>query len=81
MIRHADLTGAELFSLMRCGAITLGGNGRLRIYGRLDCASGKRLKRQNRVFFSNENEAIRAGYRPCGHCLKQAYRAWHNRSG
>ncbi|MBC7893272.1 MAG: metal-binding protein [Sphingobacteriaceae bacterium] len=55
---------------------TLCGNRRLRIYGRLNYASGKRMKPENRVFFKNETEAIAQGYRPCGHCLSEAYRHW-----
>jgi len=56
--------------------ITFAGNLKLKIYGRLDCASGKRMKVQNRVFFSSENEAIDLGYRPCGHCMSGAYKKW-----
>lgn len=59
---------------------TLGGNRRDRIYGRLDCPSAVRnLPRgyaQVRVFFADEATAIAAGYRPCGTCMRAAYRAW-----
>jgi methylphosphotriester-DNA--protein-cysteine methyltransferase len=58
----------------------LGGNRRLRIYGRLDCASAIRaLPRgysRRRVFFLDEAAAIAAGYRPCGRCLPAQFRAW-----
>jgi methylphosphotriester-DNA--protein-cysteine methyltransferase len=42
---------------------------RKRIFGRLTCASGKRLMRQiNRVFFASWEDAVAAGYRPCMKC-------------
>ena len=63
---------------------TLGGNRRLRIYGRLDCGSARRaLARgyaEHRVFFADEATARAAGYRPCGVCMRQEYRAWRERS-
>ena len=71
MWRHDELTDAELFGLMHAGEIALAGNRRLKIYGRLDCASGRRMQRANRVFFADEQEAVRAGYRPCGHCMRR----------
>jgi methylphosphotriester-DNA--protein-cysteine methyltransferase len=54
----------------------LAGNQRLKIYGRLNCFSGKRMKNENRVFFRDEEEAVEAGYRPCGHCFKKKYWVW-----
>jgi methylphosphotriester-DNA--protein-cysteine methyltransferase len=63
-------------SLIRSGAIRLAGNKRLRIYGLLSCASGKQMKARNRTFFATEQEALAAGYRPCGHCMPEKYRAW-----
>ncbi|OGY99565.1 MAG: hypothetical protein A2945_02885 [Candidatus Liptonbacteria bacterium RIFCSPLOWO2_01_FULL_52_25] len=40
-----------------------------KIFGRLDCASGKRLmKKENRVFFFTWDDAIIMGYRPCKKC-------------
>ena len=58
----------------------LGGNRRLKIYGRLDCPSARRaLLRgyvRRRVFFADESTAIAAGYRPCGVCMREAYRRW-----
>lgn len=60
---------------------TLGGNKKLKIYGRLDCstalyyiARGQYIK--NRVFFADEETAIAAGYRPCGNCMREKYREW-----
>jgi methylphosphotriester-DNA--protein-cysteine methyltransferase len=55
--------------LVRAGKISFAGNKKLKIYGRLNCASGKRMKKSNRVFFSSQEEALRFGYRPCGSCL------------
>jgi methylphosphotriester-DNA--protein-cysteine methyltransferase len=59
---------------------TLGGNSRLRIYGRLDCWSARRALGKGyekiRVFFADEPTAIAAGYRPCGHCMRAEYRGW-----
>ncbi|MEK7178830.1 MAG: Ada metal-binding domain-containing protein [Patescibacteria group bacterium] len=39
-----------------------------RIFGRLDCASGMRMKKERRVFFHTWDDAITAGYRPCRNC-------------
>lgn len=82
MIRHTVLEPTPfarlrtLVGLVRTGKITLGGNGPGRIYGRLDCRAGKRMKAANRVFFWNEAEAVEAGFRPCGICLPNDYKAW-----
>jgi methylphosphotriester-DNA--protein-cysteine methyltransferase len=58
----------------------LGGNRRLKIYGRLDCPSARRaLARgyaRRRVFFADEATAIAAGYRPCARCMPVDYRRW-----
>ena len=61
---------------------TLGGNGNQKIYGRLDCPSAVRAVKagdtyqKHRVFFADEATAIASGHRPCGNCMKEAYRAW-----
>jgi len=39
-----------------------------KIFGRLDCKSGMRMKKENRVFFLTWQDAINAGYRPCKKC-------------
>ena len=59
----------------------LGGHRRTKVYGRLDCptalhwiAKGQYV--QHRVFFADEADALAAGYRPCGHCLRPEYRRW-----
>ncbi|MCG8327386.1 MAG: hypothetical protein MI974_06860 [Chitinophagales bacterium] len=36
------------------------------------------MKKENRVFFTDEKEAIKSGYRPCGHCMRTAYLNWKN---
>ncbi len=76
MIKHVDISTEELKKYFRDKAICLGGNARLKIYGLLKCSSGKRMKKENRVFFRSVEEALQHGYRPCGHCLKTAYKQW-----
>ncbi len=76
MIRHSDIDDLRLRQQIKSRSIQFGGNARLRIYGSLDCKSGKRIKRENRVFFESEAEALEKGYRPCGHCMKEAYKEW-----
>lgn len=76
MIRHIEISDEELRKEIRNGSICLGGNAKLKIYGKLECASGTRMKKENRVFFASEKEAIQLGYRPCGHCLKRDYKKW-----
>ncbi len=39
-----------------------------KIFGRLDCKTGMRMKRENRVFFHTLEDAVREGYRPCMNC-------------
>jgi len=63
MIRHQDLNDETLHSMIRKREIVWGGNARLKIYGTLHCGSGKRMKRMNRIFFKNVEEARNAGYR------------------
>lgn len=60
---------------------TLGGNKRLKIYGRLDCTSANRYIKKghyvkDRVFFADEKTAIEAGYRPCYYCMRETYKKW-----
>jgi len=66
----------RLVQLINSGAITLAGYSKAKIYGTLSCPSGKRMHKNNRVFFTNEHEALAAGYRPCGNCLKTQYKKW-----
>jgi len=39
-----------------------------KIFGKLDCQSGIRMKKENRVFFHTLEDAIKEGYRPCKKC-------------
>jgi methylphosphotriester-DNA--protein-cysteine methyltransferase len=80
MIQHVAMSDRALRSRIRSGKIGWGGHQQLKIYGVLNCASGKRMKRTNRVFFYSEEEALLNGYRPCGHCMKAAYKKWKNGS-
>ena len=76
MIKHIDINAARLRSKIKHSAICFGGNMKLKIFGTLKCRSGKRMKKQNRVFFVSKNEAIENDYRPCGHCLPEQYKIW-----
>ena len=76
MIKHSEISDAALRTKIHDLSVQFGGNSRLKIYGTLDCKSGKRMKRENRVFFEDENNAVKNGYRPCGHCMKEAYQEW-----
>jgi methylphosphotriester-DNA--protein-cysteine methyltransferase len=74
------LTQADGSVVERNAPGQLGGNRRLKIYGRLDCPSALRaLSRgyaKRRVFFADEVAAIAAGYRPCAVCMPSEYRRW-----
>ncbi|RUT70990.1 metal-binding protein [Flavobacterium cupreum] len=78
MIEHSKIIDFELRIKIKNAEICLGGNQKLKIYGTLKCASGKRMKRENRVFFCSEEEAKNNGFRPCGHCMKIEYQKWKN---
>ena len=82
MIQHVDLgdkpfaRSRALWIKIQSREITLGGNRKLKIYGRLDCNAGKRMKVVNRVFFENDTEAIENAYRPCAVCMRNEYLLW-----
>ncbi|MFV8327115.1 Ada metal-binding domain-containing protein [Flavobacterium sp. ZS1P14] len=76
MIKHLKINDRDLRNIIRRKEICFGGNLKLNIYGTLQCNSGKRMKRENRVFFTSENEAVKNGFRPCGHCMKTEYKKW-----
>ena len=76
MIKHIEVNSIILRRLIKQQKICFGGNEKLKIFGTLDCRSGKRMKKENRVFFISKNEAIQQGYRPCGHCMKPAFLQW-----
>lgn len=39
-----------------------------KIFGKLDCKSGTRMKKENRVFFLDYGDALNEGYLPCKKC-------------
>lgn len=78
MIQHSTISDSDLRSKIKQQEICFGGNKKLKIYGLLNCKSGKRMKRENRVFFMTEKEAIENDFRPCGHCMKTEYKKWKN---
>lgn len=60
---------------------SVGGNKKLKIYGKLSCLSAlkwiaKGVYIKNRVFFDSEETAIAAGYRPCALCMTKEYKKW-----
>ncbi|WP_343670480.1 Ada metal-binding domain-containing protein [Chitinophaga sp.] len=81
MIEHRDISDKGLRYRIRRKEICVAGNKALRIYGLLSCSSGKRMKRENRVFFSSVQEALQNGYRPCGNCMKGEYKKWRQAGG
>lgn len=78
----------KMYKLMGCNGIyessipgTIGGNKKLKIYGRLDCPSANRWIKKgyyisNRVFFIDEETTISLGYRPCAICMPEEYKKW-----
>ncbi|MFL9826129.1 Ada metal-binding domain-containing protein [Rhodoplanes sp. SY1] len=75
MTRTYRLLGADRKLYDSASKGTLGGNRRLRIYGRLDCPNALRwiangFYVKNRVFFADAATAVAAGYRPCAICLR-----------
>ena len=76
MWNHNQLTDSNLRKLLRSNQIILAGNANLKIYGLLTCTSGKRMKKENRIFFPSEATAIEMGFRPCAHCLLASYTVW-----
>lgn len=79
MIHHSEISDTELHIQLKNKTILFGGNKKGKIYGTLTCASGKRLDRSNRVFFTTEKEAQQANFRPCGHCMRKEYREWKSK--
>lgn len=77
-INHQDIGSRQLYQLIHQGRIKLAGNQKLKIYGCLDCSSGKRMLKKHRIFFATEQSAKEQGYRPCGHCMKDAYKKWRH---
>ena len=44
------------------------GNSETKVFHTLDCGHGKRIKKENRVYFKTRAEAIEAEYTPCKVC-------------
>ncbi len=76
MIRHSEIDNRTLQSKIKQQSLKFAGNRNLKIYGTLSCKSGNRMKKDNRVFFASEAEAISLGFRPCGHCMREKYQQW-----
>ena len=76
MMLHSKIEDKDLRQKIKTRVFAYGGNIKLKIYGRLDCLSGQRLKRENRVFFTSKDEALKKGYRPCGNCMREEYKKW-----
>lgn len=58
-----------------------GGHKKLKIYEKLDCRSAlsfiaKGQYVNHRVFFLDEETAVKAGYRPCAKCMPREYKVW-----
>ena len=78
------LLGADGSTYLSDEPGTLGGNGKAKIYGRLDCpaalrtlnSAGRETYVKYRVFFKDEQAAIAAGFHPCGTCMRERYKAW-----
>jgi methylphosphotriester-DNA--protein-cysteine methyltransferase len=80
MRRHKNHSPTEVRYFIRNGKIAFAGNLPARIYGTLGCSSGKRMKKENRVFFETEAEAVFLNFRPCGHCVPSRYLLWKKNS-
>ena len=59
---------------------TFGGYRKNKIYGRMDCRAALRAIEKggyiNEYFLLMNKQAIAAGYRPCGVCLREKYVIW-----
>ncbi len=81
MMEHDAINRQLIHTLIRSKKIQWAGHKKLKVYGLLSCASGKRMKSMHRVFFETEQQATQLGYRPCGNCLRAKYLAWKNNTG
>lgn len=70
MIKHIDVTDADLITQIKYKQICFAGNMKLKIYGMLCCKSGKRMKKENRIFFVLEHEAVQNNFRASKHCMQ-----------
>lgn len=78
MIKHIEIADKELYQKIKRKEISCSGNLNLKIYGILHFKSGKRMKKENRVFFTTVTKAKLKGYRPCAHCMPEDYKIWKN---
>ncbi|MFT7144339.1 MAG: methylphosphotriester-DNA--protein-cysteine methyltransferase [Alphaproteobacteria bacterium] len=77
MILHLNISTNDLLKAIKRKDITFAGWTVGKIYGHLNCVSGKnKIKAQNRVFFSTEQDATNHDYRPCAVCMKDTYKQW-----
>jgi methylphosphotriester-DNA--protein-cysteine methyltransferase len=65
----------KLYKILKAGEIieseikgAYAGYSKAKIFGRLDCKSGMRMRKENRVFFHTLEDAVKEGYRPCKNC-------------
>ncbi len=82
-MKQYELHGADGETYLSDTPGEYGGNGKLKIYGRLDCGTALNSMKKypgeyqkHRVFFADEKAALAAGYRPCGNCLRKKYREY-----
>lgn len=76
MVLHTTLGDREIWCHLKSRSLVLAGNRKLKIYGHLNCCAGKRMKKENRIFFTNTDEPKQFGYRPCHHCMPGEYKKW-----
>ena len=78
MIKYLEIDDIDLHQKIKSKEILFAGNLNLKIYGTLHCKSGKRMNRENRVFFKTLAQAKSQGFRPCGNCMRADYKIWKN---
>lgn len=76
LYNHAELTDDQVRAMLKCGDIKFAGHKGYKVWGLLTCATGKKMKRENRVFFTSQEAAEKNGYRPCGSCQRAAFNRW-----
>lgn len=69
------IKNAKIYKILKNGQIVesqipgkFAGHKPGKIFGRLDCKSGMKMKKENHVFFLTYGDAISQGYRPCKKC-------------
>jgi hypothetical protein len=82
MTKMYQLLGADGVKYASPTKGLLGGNGKDKIYGRLDCRTANlavakgNTYQKHRIFFADVATAVASGYRPCGICLRNEYKSW-----